>query len=402
MPVYTCKIGTSDGRILIQDHAAAAPAAARNTLESQGYFVFQVKRKSARLLSGILARRSAVSIRTLLHFNQELLVLINAGMPLLQVLDASIERHGTGALAEALRQVREDVKSGDALSTAMERHGHVFPNLYLASIRAGERTGDLPVTLQRYSIYLRKISAIRKKIVAALFYPCVLVTASVLATGLLLFYVIPVVSQVFADSGAQLPLLTRMLIAVAGALRGNVGILIALAVIGLVSFRLWTAGSAGRLTFDRCKVGVPYLGTVLREYSLAGFARTLASLLGSGMPIIEALRMASGTINNVFMEQRMRGAVTAVEEGGTLVGAFTRTGIMPPLMLRMLSVGESTGALEEMLNNCADHLEESLDERLHIITAAIEPAIMIGMGLVVGLIIIAMYLPIFQIAGTVG
>ncbi len=402
MPVYTCKLGTSDGRILTQDHAASSPVQAQADLESQGFFVFAVRRKTGRLLRAMAGGRSTAGIRTLLHFNQELLVLIKAGMPMLQVLDACIERYDAGPLAEALRQVREDVKSGDALSTAMERHGQVFPNLYLASIRAGERTGDLPVTLQRYMVYLRKVEAIRKKIVSALFYPCILIAASLLATALLLFYVIPVVSQVFTDSGAQLPLLTRLLIAAADTLRDNVLLLTLLGGMGLTGFRLWIASPSGRLLFDRCTISIPYFGQILREYSLAGFSRTLASLLGSGMPIMVALRMASGTINNVFMEQRLHGVLAAVEEGGRLVDAFRRSGIVPPLVLRMLGIGETTGALEEMLNAIADHLEESLDERLHVITAAIEPAIMIGMGLVVGLIIIAMYLPIFQIAGTVG
>jgi type IV pilus assembly protein PilC len=331
-----------------------------------------------------------------------MLVLIRAGLPIIQVIDTVLEQYDSGVLSNALKQVREDVKGGDALSTAMERHRQVFPSLYTASIRAGERTGDLPTTLQRYIRYLRKMEDVRKKILAALFYPSILVVVSILAICLLLFYVIPIIGKIFSDSGTALPLLTRMLIAFTSFIRGYItaGVVSLIAV--FVGFRFWISTPAGRYLLDRFKIRVPFVGAVLTDYSLAAFVRTLANLLGGGIPIIESLHMSTGTLNNVYMERRLGEAVRYIEEGGRISAAFSRTGIMPPLAIRMLLVGESTGALEEMLVNIAEYLEESLEERLHVLTATFEPAIMLVMGLVIGVIVIAMYLPIFKIAGTVG
>lgn len=402
MPTFICKLGSPDGKVLTREFEAMDATILKKELEEQGYFVFDV---SKRPLRGLLSRgivSSRVKKRDLLLLNQEMLVLIKAGLPIVQVIDTVLEQYESGPLSNALKQVREGVKGGESLSGAMERQKHVFPKLYTASIQAGERTGDLPVTLARYIRYLRKMEDVRKKILSALFYPSILVVVSILAVCLLLFYVIPVLSKIFTDSGAELPLLTRMLIAFASFVRGYFFAWL-LPVIGLfVAFRFWAATETGRYLVDRFKIKVPYMGAVLTDYSLAAFVRTLANLLGGGIPIVEALQMSTGTLNNAFMERRLGEAIKYIEEGGRISAAFARTGIMPPLAIRMLLVGETTGALEEMLVNIAEYLEESLEERLHILTATFEPAIMIVMGVVIGVIIIAMYLPIFKIAGTVG
>jgi type IV pilus assembly protein PilC len=402
MSLYFCKLGTSDGKVISREVEATDPVELRSRLEEEGYFVFDVRKRSFRFLSGKGFRRRGVKARSLLLFNQEMLVLIKSGMPMLQILDTILERQDAGPLFVALRQLREDVKGGDALSTALERHTQVFPSLYIASIRSGERTGELPVTIQRYIQYLKKVDGIRKKLISSLFYPCILVVVSFLAIGLLLFYVIPVFSRIFADAGNQLPFLTQLLISFTSALR-KYSLLLLVSVVAVVAlFRSWASREKGRYAIDRFKLKVPYIGKVLKEYSLASFSRTLANLLGSGIPIIISLRMSIGTLNNVYMEKRLFEATREIEEGRRLSSAFERTGIMTPLAIRMLVVGESTGALEEMLVNISEYLEEALDEQLHFITAAIEPAIMIVMGMIIGTIIIAMYLPIFQLAGNVG
>ncbi len=402
MALYTCKLGASDGKILIREFEAADSGVLRKNLEDQGFFVFDVKKKPFQFLFDKGLKRRKIDNRALLTFNQEMLVLIKAGMPIMQVLDAILERHDTGALYEVLVQVREDVKSGAALSVAMEKHGRAFPYLYIASIRAGERTGDLPQTIRRYIVYLKRVGALRKKIVAAIFYPAILVLFALLAITLLLIYVVPTFSQVYTDSGSQLPALTQLLISFTSFLRRYFvfGIIVG---IGLsAAFRSWKNTAAGRYAFDRFKLTVPLAGDVFTKYSVAGFTRTLATVLGSGIPIIESLRMSIGTLDNVFMEKRLFEAVRFIEEGGQLSVALDRIHIMPPLALRMLAVGETTGSLEEMLIDIANYLEDELEERMHLLTTAIEPAIMLVMGVVIGVIIIAMYLPIFKIAGTVG
>ncbi|NVN92426.1 MAG: type II secretion system F family protein [Desulfuromonadales bacterium] len=402
MALYTCKLGTSDGKILYRELEASEPEVLHKSLEEQGFFVFEVKKKSFQFLMDKSRSRRHIDNRSLLTFNQEMLVLIKAGMPIMQVLNTILERHDSGKLSEILNLVREDVKSGVSLSSAMEKHGRAFPHLYIASIRAGERTGDLVNTIRRYIQYLKRVDGIRKKIVAAMFYPAIIVVVAFFAVTLLLIYVVPTFSQIYADAGSQLPLPTQILIAFTTFLRRFFLLGIALVAGAIALLRSWAATEKGKYILDRFKLRVPLLGSMYSKYSVAGFTRTLATVLGSGIPIIESLRMSIGTLNNVFMEKRLFEAVRFVEEGGTLSDAFERIAIMPPLALRMLGVGESTGALEDMLSDISDYLEDELEERMQVLTTAIEPAVMVVMGVVVGVIIITMYLPIFKIAGTVG
>lgn len=402
MSLYTCKLGASDGKILYREFEAVEPAMLQKSLEDQGFFVFEVKRKPLQFLFDKGIKRRGIDNRALLTFNQELLVLIKAGMPIMQVLDAILERHDSGRLAEILRQIRDDVKGGAALSTAMERHGRSFPHLYIASIRAGERTGDLPRTIRRYIQYLKRVDSIRKKVVSALFYPSILVLFAFMAITLLLLYVVPTFAQVYADAGSQLPLPTRILIELTSIMKKSAPFAVLLGFFAAAAYRTWIGTESGRYTVDRFKLTVPFGGDVFTKYSVAGFARTLATVLGSGIPIIESLRMSIGTLNNKYMEKKLFEAVRFIEEGGRLSTALERIHIMPPLALRMLGVGETTGSLEDMLIDISDYLEDELEERMHLLTTAIEPAIMLIMGVVIGVIIIAMYLPVFKIAGTVG
>lgn len=402
MALFTCKLGASDGKILYREFEAAEPVMLRKSLEEQGFFVFEVKKKPFQFLFDKGIKRRRIDNRSLLTFNQEVLVLIKAGMPIMQVLDTILDRHDKGPLSEILRQVREDVKGGAALSAALEKHGRMFPHLYVASIRAGERTGDLPNSIRRFIQYLKRVDGIRKKVVSALFYPTIIVVVAFLAITLLLVYVVPTFSQVYADAGSQLPVPTQMLIAFTSFLKRYLLLGVLLAFAGVYAFRTWASGEAGRYAVDRFKLKIPYAGDVFTKYSVAGFTRTLATVLGSGIPIIESLRMSIGTLNNTFMEKQLYQAVRSVEEGGRLSAAFEKAGIMPPLALRMLGVGEATGALEDMLMDISDYLEDELEERMQILTTAIEPAVMVVMGVVIGGIIITMYLPVFKIAGTVG
>lgn len=402
MALYTCKLGASDGKILYRELEAAEPGLLQKSLEEQGFFVFELKKKPFQFLFDKGIKRGSIDNRSLLTFNQEMLVLIKAGLPIMQILDTILERHESGKLSEVLRQVREDVKGGTALSSALEKHGRMFPHLYVASIRAGERTGDIAHTIRRYIQYLKRVDTIRKKVVSSLFYPSILVVVAFLAIMLLLIYVVPTFAQVYADSGSQLPLPTLMLITFTSFLKRFFLLGVLFVIAGVAAYRSWVATESGRYTVDRFKLTIPFAGDVFTKYSVAGFSRTLATVLGSGIPIIESLRMTIGTLNNRYMEKRLFEAVKFVEEGGRLSTAFERADIMPPLALRMLGVGEATGALEDMLVDISDYLEDELEERMHVLTTAIEPAVMIIMGVVIGGIIIAMYLPVFKLAGTVG
>lgn len=402
MPLYYCKIGSADGRIMEKEFEAASPVVLKQTLEEQGFFVFSVKKKPLQFLLERGSRRRRVDNKELLTFNQELLVLMKAGLPIIQALDTVLERGGKGKLIEVLTTVREDIKGGASLSDAMAKHPGAFSHLYVASVRAGERTGDLPLTIKRYTAFIKKAEAIKKKVIAALMYPAILMTVASAAIMLLLVYVVPTFSQVYADSGSQLPGPTLALITFTSWLKKYFLLIIALVVAGTIFFKRWSETHKGRYIVDGYKVKIPIFGALYVQYSLTGFTRTLATVIGSGIPIVESLRMSVGTLNNRVLERRLLEAVAKVEEGVSLSSAFEASKIMPSLAIRMIGVGETTGALEEMLSDISEYFEEEIEARLHVLTTAIEPAIMIVMGVIIGVIILTMYLPIFKIAGTVG
>ena len=402
MTIYNCKLGSSDDRIVEKEFEAANPETLRQSLEEQGFFVFEVKKKAFQFLweKGIARRK--VDTREFLTFNQELLVLLKAGLPIVQSLDTILQKGAKGKLAEILNEVREDIKGGASLSDALEKHSRVFSHLYIATIRAGERTGDLPQTIRRYLTFLKRIEGFRKKVISAFIYPAILITVAFFAVTLLLVYVVPTFSKIYADAGSQLPLPTQILIAFTTMLQRYILLVVGIIITAMAFFRRWGMTDQGRFLIDGWKLRIPYVGNLLNNYAVAGFSRTFATILGSGIPIVEALKMSVGTLNNKVLERKLLEAIISVEEGTMLSTALERVKIMPPLALRMLGVGETTGALEEMLGEISDYFEEEIDRKLHILTTAIEPAVMIVMGVIIGGIIITMYLPVFKIAGTVG
>jgi type IV pilus assembly protein PilC len=402
MDIYTCKLGSSDDKIIEKEFEAADPALLRQSLEEQGFFVFEIRKKPFQFLWEKGTARRGVDAKEFLTFNQELLVLMKAGLPIIQALDTILEKSGKGKLNEILLEVREDIKGGAALSDAFEKHSKAFSHLYIASIRAGEKTGDLTQTLRRFIAFMKRVEGFKKKVLAAFIYPAILVTVAAIAVTLLLLYVVPTFTKIFTDAGTQLPLPTQILITVTTMLRRYILIFLGVIITAIVFFRRWGVTEQGRFLIDGWKLRVPFLGKIINTYAVAGFSRTFATILGSGIPIVEALRMSVGTLNNKVLERKLLEAVNRVEEGTMLTTAIEKEQIMPPLALRMLGIGETTGALEEMLGEISDYFEEEIDRNLHILTTAIEPAVMIVMGFVIGAIIITMYLPIFKIAGTVG
>lgn len=402
MPLFTCKIGSADGRIIEKEFESPSPDILKQSLTSQGFFVFSISRKPFQFLWNKGASRKRIDTKALITFNQELLVLIKAGLPIIQALDTILERIEKGRLSEVLEVIRDDIKGGSSLSDAFERHPSAFSHLYIASIRAGERTGDLPQTIKRYITFLKKTEGFRKKVLTALFYPSILLSVAFVAVTLLLVYVVPTFSQVYADAGSKLPTPTLVLITFTGILKRFFPLLVLGVISGIYLFRKWVRTPSGRLTVDRFMLKIPVLGDIFAKYSIVSFTRTLATIIESGIPIVESLKMSVGTLNNKILEGRLSAAIRRVEEGVSLSVAIDGAKLMPSLALRMLSVGESTGSLEEMLEGISDFFEEELDQKLHLLSTAIEPAIMIIMGVVIGAIIVTMYLPVFKIAGTVG
>lgn len=402
MALYSCKIGSADGKIIEKEFESPNSDLLTQSLIAQGFFVFNVKKKPFQFLWKQGGSRKKIDTKGLITFNQELLVLIKSGLPIIQSLDTILERIDKGRLAEVLEVIRDDIKGGSSLSEAFERHPSTFSHLYIASIRAGERTGDLPQTIRRYITFLKKTEGFRKKVITALFYPAILMSVAFAAVTLLLVYVVPTFSQVYADAGSKLPLPTLVLINITAVLKKYFMVIVAFVCFSVYLYRRWLATDPGRYAVDAFKLKIPVIGDIFSKYSIVSFTRTLATIIESGIPIVESLKMSVGTLNNKVLENKLLAAVKRVEEGVSLSVAIDGAKLMPSLALRMLSVGESTGSLEEMLESISDYFEEELDQRLHLLSTAIEPAIMIVMGVLIGAIIVTMYLPVFKLAGTVG
>ena len=402
MPSYLCKIGTADGRVVEKQFDATTKEQLKENLEEQGFYVFQIRRKALQLFQAGGKNAGRPTGRRFLSFNQELLVLLRSGLPILQILDTQIEQMEAGAFREVLNDIREEIRSGSTLSDSFAQHPRFFPPLYVASVKAGEKTGDLPITLTRFLDYQKRVEAIRAKIRSAAFYPLMLTSAAVIVVLFLLFFVVPSFTKIYADANVELPLITRMLIGLAEVLGRYWYLLLAVTVSVFVVFRSLLRTSRGRYLVDNYLLKLPFFGPLKTEYALSSFCRTLGTTLASGTPMVPAMQMSRGTLNNLRLEKEMVQAIRRVEEGTSLSASLERTGYFPTLALRMVMVGETAGSLNEMLGDVSDYYEAEVESRLTKLTTMIEPVLMMVMGLLIAFIIMAMYIPIFQLGGTVG
>ncbi len=401
MPSYQCKIGTADGRVVEKVFDSTTKEQLRENLEEQGFYVFQIRR-NWQLLAAKSGTAGRLSGQRFLSFNQELLVLLRSGLPVVQILDTQIGQMEAGAFRDALVEIREEIKGGSVLSDAFAKYPQFFSQLYVASIKAGEKTGDLPVTMERFLAYQKRVEAIRAKVRSASFYPLLLTSAAFVVVTFLLIYVVPRFTEIYADANVELPLMTQLLIGSASLLVNYWFVLLIALVAGAFFLKTLVRTNRGRTKLDRVLLNVPFFGPLKIDYALSGFSRTLGTTLASGTPLVPAMQMSRGTLNNRSLEQEMIQAIRRVEEGTALSDSLTRTGFFPPLALRMVGVGETSGSLTEMLGDIADYYEAEVERRLTRLTTMIEPVLMMSMGLLIAFIIVAMYVPIFQLAGTVG
>lgn len=402
MPQFVCRLATPAGAVLDRECEAEDPAALRQQFERDGYFVFGIRPKAAGVrLPTALPWRRRVSRKTLLAFTQELLAMLRAGLPIMAVLDLLIGRAAHPTLRETLRAVREDVRGGASLSAAAARHPRVFPPLFVASVRAGEQSGALVATLGRFLTTLKHFLALRQKVYNALMYPSVLV---VITGGVILFlltFVVPTFTRIYADFGASLPLPTQLLVATTERIRADWPLLLAVLLAAGAYLAWWRRTPGGLATLDRLILKLPWAGPVLHRYALATFCRSLAAVVGGGTPVVPALEVAAGAVSNAHVASRVRTAIPLVVGGSSLARALEQTGVATPMMVEMVAVGESTGALEEMLGHTADFADEEIDLRLSSMAALLEPVIMAAMGLVVATIVIMLYLPVFHLVSIV-
>ena len=413
MPQFHCRIGTPEGAIALRSVSAATADAARELLAADGLEVFDVAAATdgalpalRRLASlriggagrGPFGRRARIATADLLLLGQELAALVNAGLPLLRCVDILRARRAGTLAGTVLDRARRELASGASLSGAfrpeIERAG--VPELFVTSIEVGEASGDLVTALRRYVAHLDRTQRLRRRVRAALTYPAVLLVVASVVVTVLLTVVIPRFSTFYAHSGAELPLATRALVGLADFVATYGVLLLAGALAAGAAFAAWARRPAGRLAVDTWSLRLPLLGALRRRYYGLETARTLATLLRGGAPLVGALRVtARGTANRAF-RARLERAAELVTEGSSLHAALDNQGILDPLGLEMVQVGESTGALEEMLEHVAATYDEVLDRQVSLAVSFLEPAMLVFMGLVVAGILLSLYLPLFR------
>jgi type IV pilus assembly protein PilC len=394
LPLFAYVALAENGATLTGETVAASEDALRSELLGKGLLVRQVRARRVRWD----LRRVRVRPEEFALFNQEFMALVRAGLTVPDALALASERPDNPALGAILVRVREDVGNGVALSEACARHPEAFDRLYLAALRTGEKTGDFAAVLSRYQDYLRHRVKLRRKIGQALAYPVFLLLALAVILAVLFVFVMPRFAAMYADMGAALPLPTRVLLSIVDHLYIIGPALAALGLLAAWGWRAWLSTDSGRRQLGRLQERMPYVGEVARISTCAQLARSLATLLAGGTPLVEALRTAASSISNRLYLDRLEACTRRVTEGSSLAQAVRSSGLMPPMATRLIEVGEASGGLDSMLAEVAQFYEEVLDIRLARVMALVEPLLMLLMGVVVGGIIIVMYLPVFNMA----
>lgn len=398
MGEFVCRVADGNGRVFALVEAAHSNEEARQKLVDRGLYVYSVKPRGG-IVSAIAGqpRQRLVRGSHFLVFNQQFNTLIKAGLPILRALDILAERAASPKLRPVVGQMRDLVRNGKSLSEAATETG-VFSKVYSTAVLAGEKSGNLPGVLEQYIAYQRVSTGIKKRILATLVYPAILITVAAFIVTYLVTYVIPQFARLYGDMHVELPATTRMLLALTVEYRPFFLGGIALLLMGAAGIFLWSRSEQGGEVVDRVKFRLPVVGDTLLKFQVAQFSRTLATLLGGGTPLVAALETAADAIGSKLLRGTVLKATQSVREGQSLHDALSAGDRMPELALDMIEVGESSGALSAMLQSVAEFYEEEVTIRLAALVAFIEPAILIFMAVFVLFILAALYLPMFSLS----
>ena len=395
---FRCRVATATGQVTETTYVAESEDRLRAELEDKGLYLLSVQGGGVRLASWRLRRRRRVRTTEFLIFNQELATLLKAGLPLVQSLDILRRRVPNPAFRAALNDVHDRVRSGTALSEAFEAQG-LFSGVYTASLMAGEKSGSLEQVIRRYVQHVKVLASARSQVVSALIYPAILVLLSIVVVGLIIFQVVPQFADFYAQfQGAQLPLATRVLVAISTQLVNSfliIAISLAAAVTALV---LWFRRPAQRRRLHAWILRLPYFGPLTRRFATAQVSRTLATLLSGGIPLVNALDVVSRSTNNQAIGEHLGSVARQVREGSSLAGALGQRSLFPHVAVEMVEVGESTGALSDMLGSVADFYDEENQTSLTRFSNLIQPLLLVVMGVVIAGLLLSLYLPLFRLS----
>jgi type IV pilus assembly protein PilC len=390
------RAGRPQGGVLVADSKDAVLA----VLRRQQIVPITVKEKGKEIALPKLRR--GINEKTLAIFTRQFSVMIDAGLPLVQCLQILGEQQDNKAFQRIVLQVREDVESGSSLANAMKKHPQAFSELYVNMVAAGEAGGILDTILQRLATYIEKAARLKAQVKAAMIYPISVISIAMLVVYIILWKVIPVFGALFTSLGAELPLPTRIVVALSKFIGRFWWLIVGLVVAGVIAIRRYYATEQGRLVIDSLLLKAPILGSVLRKIAVARFCRTLGTLLSAGVPVLESLDITARTSGNAVIERSILEVRKAVEEGKNLADPLKTTKQFPPMVVQMISVGEATGAMDTMLGKIAEFYEDEVDTAVAGMMKLIEPILIFFLGVVIGGIVIAMYLPMFDLISKIG
>jgi type IV pilus assembly protein PilC len=398
---FRCRLVTATGEIVEGVYSAESEGRLRHDLEEKGLHVLSLKTRAgaASWLPAFSRRR--IPRHEFLVFNQELATLLKAGMPLVQSLDMLRRQTGRPVFRAVLNAVHEKVRAGTALSDAFGEHGDLFPRVYSAALVAGERSGSLDAMLRRYVAYEKVIDAVKRRTISALIYPAILVALSIALVLIIVLRVVPAFSDFYGSFGAELPLTTRIIVAISNFVLSEVLILLAVMTLGTGGIIAWFRQPGQRVRFDRALLSLPFIGQSFRKFATAQLARTLGTLLGGGIPLVNALDVAARSVNNRYMAGELEGVTQRVREGQSLAASLSARDIVPDVAVKMVEVGESTGALQDMLVSLADFYDEEIETEVGRFVTVIEPIILVVMGVVIAGIVLALYMPLFRLSSVI-
>lgn len=402
MPIFKWEGKAGKGAIKKGEMEAPNEAAIRIHLRQQNITPTKIVSKGKEFKINLPFFKKKVNQRSIAIFTRQLATMIDAGLPLVQSLEILSQQQESKAFKNIIRVIREDVEGGSTFAGALKKHPLTFNELYTNLVVAGEEGGILDNILLRLASYIEKSEALKKKVKSALIYPATIMGVAVIVVGILMIFVIPVFEAMFKSSGQNLPLPTLIVVTLSKMIKKYVVIFIPAMVLLFFLFRKYYHTQNGRAVLDRLLLKLPVFGSLFKKIAVARFSRTLGTLVSSGVPILDGLTIVSRTSGNRVIETAILNARASIREGETIAEPLSRSNIFPPMVIQMISVGESTGALDSMLSKIAEFYEEEVDIAVVNLTSLLEPFLMVFLGIVIGGVVISMYLPIFNMASAIG
>ena len=401
MPIYKWEGKTAKGVVKKGEMEAPNEAAIRIHLRQQNIIPTKIASKGKEITISLPFKKK-VKQRSIAVFTRQLATMIDAGLPLVQSLEILSSQQESKVFKSVIREIREDVEGGSTFAGALKKHPGTFNELYTNLVVAGEEGGILDNILTRLANYIEKSEALKKKVKSALIYPATIVGVAIIVVMILMIFVIPVFETMFKSAGQTLPLPTLIVLTISKLIKKYIIILVPALILLFYLGKKYYQTQNGRAIVDRLLLKLPVFGPLLKKVAVARFSRTLGTLVSSGVPILDGLTIVSRTSGNRTIETAILNARASIREGETIAEPLNRSKIFPPMVIQMISVGESTGALDSMLSKIADFYEEEVDIAVGNLTSLLEPFLMIFLGVVIGGVVISMYLPIFQMASAVG